>query len=47
MISDPDVVWPDWWPACTLAKPLERTPNTGESADELILATTATLNFEA
>ncbi|WP_146070362.1 SRPBCC family protein [Arthrobacter sp. GMC3] len=47
VIADPNMAWPDWWPGCTLAKPLEREPNTGTSAGELLLATTATLNFKA
>ena len=47
MIADPNMAWPDWWPGCTLAKPLERTPVTGTLAKELLLATTATLNFKA
>lgn len=47
MIAAPNMAWPDWWPGCTLAKPLEREPHTGASAEELLLATTATLNFKA
>ncbi|WP_315914964.1 hypothetical protein [Arthrobacter sp. lap29] len=47
VIADPSMAWPNWWPGCTLAKPLERESNTGASAEELLLATTATLNFKA
>lgn len=47
VIADPNMAWPDWWPGCTLAKPLERAPHTGVSAAATLLATTATLNFKA
>ncbi|MFQ4149726.1 hypothetical protein AAGW05_13690 [Arthrobacter sp. LAPM80] len=47
VIADPDMAWPDWWPGCMLAKPLERPTRTGPSDDDLLLATTATLNFKA
>lgn len=47
VIADPDMAWPDWWPGCTLAKPLERTLATGTSDSDVLLATTATLNFKA
>ena len=46
VIADPNMAWPDWWPGCTLAKPLERTPHTGTSVADILLATTATLNFK-
>lgn len=47
VIADPNMAWPDWWPGCTLAKPLERIPYTGTSEADTLLATTATLNFKA
>lgn len=47
VIADPNMAWPDWWPGCTLAKQLERFPQTSASNDELLLATTATLKFKA
>lgn len=47
VIADPNMAWPDWWPGCTLAKPLERAPHTGTSAADTLLATIATLNFKA
>lgn len=47
VIADPNMAWPDWWPGCSLAKPLDRTVQTGTSSRELLLATTATLNFKA
>ncbi|PYI68929.1 hypothetical protein CVV68_03720 [Arthrobacter livingstonensis] len=47
MIADPDMAWPVWWPGCTYAKPLERSPQAGTSKDELLLATTANLKFKA
>lgn len=47
VIADPSMAWPDWWPGCTLAKPLERSPQTATDNDELLLATTATLRFKA
>lgn len=47
VIADPNMAWPDWWPGCTLAMPLERAPHTGASAAATLLATTATLNFKA
>lgn len=47
VIADPDMAWPDWWPGCTLAKPLERGPITSTSDSDVLLATTATLNFKA
>ncbi|MCU6479813.1 SRPBCC family protein [Arthrobacter sp. A2-55] len=47
VIADPDMSWPQWWPGCSYAKPLERAPHEGASKEELLLATTATLNFKA
>ncbi|NVM98508.1 SRPBCC family protein [Arthrobacter sp. SDTb3-6] len=47
VIADPDMAWPDWWPGCTYAKPLERSPHSGTSNEDLLLATTATLKFKA
>ena len=47
VIADPDMAWPDWWPGCTLAKPLERGQVTGTSNSDVLLSTTATLNFKA
>lgn len=47
VIADPNMAWPDWWPGCTLGKPLEREPVASASDAELLLATTATLNFKA
>lgn len=47
VIADPNMAWPNWWPGCTLAKPLERSSITSTSADDLLLATTATLRFKA
>ena len=46
VIADPNMAWPDWWPGCTLAKPLERTSDTSMSTADTLLATTATLNFK-
>ncbi len=47
VIADPKMSWPQWWPGCTLAKPLEQPAKEGKSNDELLLGTTATLNFKA
>ncbi|NVN00758.1 hypothetical protein [Arthrobacter sp. SDTb3-6] len=47
VIADPNMSWPDWWPGCTYAKPLQRSPQAGTSNEELLLATTATLKFKA
>lgn len=47
VIADPDMAWPDWWPGCTYAKPLERAPHAGTSNEETLLATTANLKFKA
>lgn len=47
VIADPDMAWQDWWPGCTMAKPLERQANAGATNNELLLASTATLNFKA
>ncbi|MFC8304868.1 hypothetical protein ACFUCV_14430 [Specibacter sp. NPDC057265] len=48
VIADPNMAWPDWWPGCTLAKPLQRAPLIpGASDTEILMATTATLNFKA
>lgn len=47
VIADSNMAWPDWWPGCTLAKPLERSPQTANTNNELLLATTATLKFKA
>lgn len=47
VIADPNMAWPDWWPGCTLARPLERSPQPSSSNDDLLLATTATLKFKA
>jgi len=47
VIADPNMAWPNWWPGCTLAKPLDRAPHTGATNEALLLATTATLKFKA
>lgn len=47
VIADPNMAWPDWWPGCTLAKPLERATHTNTTHEALLLATTATLKFKA
>ena len=47
VIADPNMAWPNWWPGCTLAKPLDRATRTGATNEELLLATTATLKFKA
>lgn len=47
VIADPNMAWPNWWPGCTLGKPLERNPDPGTTNKELLLASTATLNFKA
>lgn len=47
VIADPTMAWQNWWPGCTLGKPLEREPGAGTTNNELLLASTATLNFKA
>ncbi|WP_449372619.1 hypothetical protein [Arthrobacter psychrolactophilus] len=47
VITAPDMSWPNWWPGCTLAKPLESQQTDGASKDDVLLSTTATLNFKA
>lgn len=47
VIADPNMAWPNWWPGCTLGKPLVREPSAGTTNNELLLASTATLNFKA
>lgn len=47
VIADPNMAWPEWWPGCTMGKPLEREPGTDTTNNELLLASTATLNFKA
>lgn len=47
VIADPNMAWQDWWPGCTQGKPLERAPHKGTTNTELLLASTATLNFKA
>lgn len=47
VIADIDMSWPQWWPHCTSAAPLQRTEATGETQEEILKATTAHLNFKA
>lgn len=48
VIADTDMSWPEWWPGCTLAKPLDRMPYAPDASDaEILTATTAALNFKA
>ncbi|NVN00041.1 hypothetical protein [Arthrobacter sp. SDTb3-6] len=46
-IADPNMAWQNWWPGCTQGKPLERETDAGTTNNELLLASTATLNFKA
>ncbi|UUL75702.1 hypothetical protein NG819_16210 [Pseudarthrobacter sp. Fe7] len=47
MIADTDMSWPQWWPNCTFAAPLERTEALSQAPEEILKATTAHLNFKA
>lgn len=47
VIADPNMAWQDWWPGCTKGAPVEREPDTGITNNDLLLASTATLNFKA
>lgn len=47
VIADTDMSWPQWWPHCTFAAPLERTEAASEGQEEVLKATTAHLNFKA
>ncbi|QDG63742.1 SRPBCC family protein [Pseudarthrobacter sp. NIBRBAC000502771] len=47
VIADTDMSWPNWWPHCTFAAPLERTEAASEATEEILKATTAHLNFKA
>ena len=47
VIADTDMSWPQWWPHCTFAAPLERTEAPSEAHEEILKATTAHLNFKA
>lgn len=47
VIADTDMSWPQWWPHCAFAAPLERTKASNEAHEEILKATTAHLNFKA
>lgn len=47
VIADVDMSWPQWWPGCRFAAPLERWPTESSSQAEILKATTAHLSFKA
>jgi len=47
VIADVNMSWPQWWPHCTFAAPLERTEAVSKAPEEILKATTADLNFKA
>lgn len=47
VVADPNMAWQNWWPGCTQGNSLEREPDAGTTNNELLLASTATLNFKA
>ncbi|QDG88096.1 hypothetical protein NIBR502770_06065 [Pseudarthrobacter sp. NIBRBAC000502770] len=47
VIADTDMSWPQWWPHCTFATPLERTEAASNAQEDILMATTAHLNFKA
>lgn len=47
VIAHTDMSWPQWWPHCTFAAPLERTKAASGTQEEILKATTAHLNFKA
>lgn len=47
VVADPNMAWQDWRPGCTRGRPLGRKPDAGTTNNELLLASTATLNFKA
>lgn len=47
VVADLNMAWQHWWSGCTQGKPLERESGSGTTNDELLRASTATLNFKA
>lgn len=47
IIADVNMSWPDWWPHCTFAGPLDRQQPASPSQEDVLKATTAYLNFNA
>lgn len=47
IIADVDMSWPQWWPGCNSAAPLERWPAESSSHADILKATTAHLSFKA
>lgn len=47
IIADIDMSWPQWWPGCSFAAPLERWPAESSSQADILKATTAHLSFKA
>jgi uncharacterized protein YndB with AHSA1/START domain len=47
VIADTNMSWPQWWPHCTFAAPLERTEPASEGQEKILKATKAHLNFKA
>src|SRR5437016_1729884 len=46
IIADVDMSWPNWWPHCSFAAPLVRTEAKSTSHEDILMATTAHLNFK-
>ena len=47
IIADVNMSWPNWWPRCSFAGPLERKQPESNSQEDVLKATTAHLNFKA
>lgn len=47
IIADVDMSWPNWWPRCSFAGPLERMQPATNSQEDVLKATTAHLDFKA
>lgn len=47
IIADVNMSWPNWWPNCSFAGPLERAESASSSQEDILKATTAHLNFKA
>jgi hypothetical protein len=47
IIADVNMSWPNWWPHCSFAGPLQRKQPASNSQEDILKATTAHLNFKA
>lgn len=47
IIADVNMSWPNWWPHCSFAGPLNRVEPASSSQEDILKATTAHLNFKA